>query len=235
MPELYEESAYYRMLFRERSADVAHYRALAAEHAGPILELGVGDGRVGLALVDDGHEVVGVDRSASMLAALEARRGERSLEVHEADMRAVRLERRFGLVLCPFNGFAHLHTHEDRLAFFETVRHHLADGGAFAFDVTIPDPRQLSGGTSFVPRVVHPRTGAVCRMEESAEYDAATEVLTLTTRLVDRLSGETQTLSLSLRQWQPAQTDRMLAGHGLVVQARSASIGDSLAYVCRLS
>lgn len=233
-PELYQESALYGLLFRERSADVEHYRALARAHPGPILELGVGDGRVALPLVDDGHDVTGVDRSREMLDALEARRAGRRLEVHEADMREVRLGRVFGLVIAPFNAFAHLHAHEDRAAFFETVRAHLAPGGVFGFDVTIPDPAQLAGGSSFVPRVVHPRTGAVCRMEERTTYDPVTEVLTLETRLVDRLSGEVQALSLSLRQWHPAQTDRMLEGFGLVVEARSATIGDSLAYVCRL-
>lgn len=232
--ELYRESALYGMLFRERTADVAHYRALARAHVGPILELGVGDGRVALALVDDGHDVTGVDRSPEMLAALEARRAGRAIEVHEGDMRRVRLGRRFGLVLAPFNAFAHLHTHEDRVAFFETVREHLADGGVFAFDVTIPDPAQLAGGVSFAPRVVHPRTGIVCRMEEHTAFDPVTEVLTIETRLIERETGAAQVLTLALRQWAPAQTERMLEGHGLDVVARSAAIGDSLAYACRL-
>ncbi len=232
--ELYRESALYAMLFRERSADVAFYRSLAAEHAGPILELGCGDGRVALALVDDGHDVTGVDRSPEMLAALEARREGRAIRVHEGDMRRVRLRRRFGLVIAPFNAFAHLVTHEDRVAFFATVAAHLAPDGVLAFDVTIPDPELLAGGVSFVPRVEHPRTGAVCRMEERTAYDPRTEVLTIETRLVERETGAVQVLSLALRQWYPSQTERMLDGHGLAIAGRSAAIGDSLAYLCRL-
>ncbi len=234
MPELYEESAYYRMLFRERRSDVQHYVDLAGERGGPILELGVGDGRVAFALVDAGHDVTGVDRSPQMLSSLEARRAGRALVVHEADMRRVRLQRRFSLVICPFNGFAHLHTDADREAFFETVRAHLEEGGVFGFDVTIPDPAHLAGGTSFVPRLEHPRTGAVCRMEETYAYDGDAEVLTITTRLVERMSGREQTLTLALRQWHPAQTAQMLRRHGLSIEARTATIGDSLAYVCRL-
>ncbi|MBX3269082.1 MAG: class I SAM-dependent methyltransferase [Sandaracinaceae bacterium] len=232
--ELYAESALYALLFRERTADVAFYRALAAEHGGPILELGCGDGRVALALARDGHRVVGVDRARAMLDALEAQRGALALATHEADMRDVRLGERFGLVIAPFNAFAHLHAHEDRARFFATVEAHLAPGGVFAFDVTIPDPAHRAGSTSFVPRVVHPRTGRVCRLEERTAFDPSTEVRTIETRLVERESGEVQVLSLALREWDPAATARMLEGFGLVVERRSADIGDSLAYVCRL-
>lgn len=235
MPELYTESALYRMLFQERTADVTWYRALVRQRGAPVLELGVGDGRVALALADDGHEVVGVDRSPEMLAALEARRDGRTVTTHEADARSFRIDRRFPTVTCPFNGIAHCLGHEDETAFMETVKAHLTDGGVFAFDVTIRDPAQLAGGTSFVPRFVHPRTGAVCRMEETTRYDPQTEVLTITTRIVDRLSGEVQELTLALRQHHPQRTERMIAFHGFEVVERSASIGDSLAYVCRVS
>lgn len=234
MPELYTESALYRMLFSERTADVAWYRALVAEHGSPVLELGVGDGRVALALADEGHEVVGVDRSPEMLAALEERREGRSVETQLSDARSVRLGRRFPVVTFPFNGIAHLHGPEDQAAVLDTVKAHLESRGVFAFDVMIPDPSHRAGSTGFVPRLVHPRTGAVCRMEERHTFDAETEVLTITTTLVDRLSGETQTLTLALRQLEPQQTDRMLAYHGLTIVERSAAIGDSLAYVCRV-
>jgi SAM-dependent methyltransferase len=234
VPELYTESAFYRMLFRERTADVAFYRALVAAHGSPVLELGVGDGRVAFALADDGHEVVGMDLSEDMLAALEEQRDGRNVAAHLADARQFRIDRRFRTVTCPFNGMAHFHGPEDQAAVLDTVKAHLEPGGVFAFDVTIPDPAQLAGGTSFVPRLVHPRTGAVCRMEETHAFDAVTEVLTITQKLVDRLSGETQTLTLKLRQLHPQQTDRMLAYHGFQVLERSAVIGDSLAYVCRV-
>lgn len=235
MPELYTESALYRMLFRERTADVAWYRALVRQRGAPVLELGVGDGRVALALADDGHEVVGVDRSPEMLAALEERRDGRSVTTYEADVRSFRIDRRFPTVTCPFNGIAHCHGSEDQAAFLDTVKAHLGDGGVFAFDVTIHDPAQLAGRTSFVPRFVHPRTGAVCRMEETTSYDPKTEVLTITTRLVDRLTGDVQELTLALRQHHPHHTERMLAFHGFEVVERSHAIGDSLAYVCRVS
>jgi len=157
-------------------------------------------------------------------------------EHHHGDMRDVRLDAEgFALVTCPFNGFAHLHAAEDLDAFFDTVRHHLRPDGRFAFDVTLPDPAQLAGGTSFVPRMEHPRTGAVCRMQEVFRYDGAREILTITTELTERATGDVHRFELALRQWHPAQTEQLLARTGWTVEARSGAIGDSLAYVCRLS
>src|SRR5204862_2986243 len=48
--------------------DVAFWRRLAADARGPILELGCGTGRVTLPLARAGAAIVGIDRSAAMLA-----------------------------------------------------------------------------------------------------------------------------------------------------------------------
>src|SRR5439155_26635114 len=49
--------------------DIDFYRRLAGETGGPILDVGCGTGRVATALVADGHEVVGIDLSAPILAS----------------------------------------------------------------------------------------------------------------------------------------------------------------------
>lgn len=238
---LYGESAYYRMLFAERSQDLPFYRRVTAGlgEDEELLELGVGDGRVALALAAEGRKVTGVDRSRSMLAALETRLGELSPElasrvtIVHGDSRAVRLGRRFSRVICPFNGIAHFHDERALDAFFETVRAHLSPGGLFAFDVMIPDPALLAGGAAAVPWLRHPRTGAVCRMEEQYAYDARTRVLTITTHLIERETGERQELSLSIRQFEPGELEAAFERHGLTMLERSEALGDSLAYVCR--
>lgn len=53
--------------------DIAFWSSLAHGVAGPILELGCGTGRVALPLARRGSTVVGIDRSASMLARAQAR------------------------------------------------------------------------------------------------------------------------------------------------------------------
>jgi len=44
------------------------FRAIARRTGGPVLELGCGTGRVAIPLAQDGHDVVGLDRSEAMLA-----------------------------------------------------------------------------------------------------------------------------------------------------------------------
>lgn len=239
MDSLYNESAYYRMLFAERTQDLPFYLRATADlsDADEVLELGVGDGRVAFALATEGRRVVGVDASASMLAALEQRRAVAPagspVEAIHGDSRTLRLGRRFARVLCPFNGIAHFHDDDALAAFFETVHAHLAPEGRFAFDVMIPDPALMAGGAANVPWLRHPRTGAICRMEERYAYDAARKILTITTTLIERERDARQVLTLSLRQLPADETAMLLARHGFEVLARSDEIGDSVAYLCR--
>src|SRR4051812_21772048 len=70
----FEDAALYDWEYRRRRDDVRFYRTLADERGGPILDLGCGTGRLLIPLVRDGHVVVGLDRSAAMLARAAARR-----------------------------------------------------------------------------------------------------------------------------------------------------------------
>ena len=200
---LYDEAAYYRMLFRERTHDAAFYlRTIPCEAS--VLELGVGDGRMAVALARERRRVVGVDNSLPMLHALEERLANEPADVRSrietahGDSRYIRLDERFAWAACPFNGLAHFHTSDAQAELLTTVRHHLMAGGRFAFDVMLPDPKLLSGGGSSVSRLVHPRTGRICRLEETYTYDAMRQVLTVETHLIDRETGDRQTLTLSL-------------------------------------
>src|SRR5262245_29941424 len=65
---LYRDAALFDQLYRRRAADVRCYVELARRHGGPVLELGVGTGRVAAALARAGFDVLGVDLLPSMLA-----------------------------------------------------------------------------------------------------------------------------------------------------------------------
>lgn len=222
---LYSEPALYRALFRERTQDVAFYADVCAG-ARSVLELGAGEGRVSVALAERGHAVTAVERSAEMLAALVARGG--GVTAVQGDMRTVRLDARFDRVLVPFNGVAHLHADGDLRALLDTARAHLAEGGCVALDVLVPDPRLYEGGGATVPRVEHPRTGAVCRLEERYVWDPP--ILTIRTELTERLSGDTQVLELSLRQREPEELEAALVAHGWTVERRE-DLGDAVGFV----
>src|SRR5687768_15216319 len=111
--------------------DVDWYRSKAREAGGPVLELGVGTGRLALALARDGAEVFALDSHPGMLAALRRKIGQEPPDVQqrvvplEQDMRTFRLEQRFALVIAPFRVLLHNLTEDDHRACFERVREHL--------------------------------------------------------------------------------------------------------------
>ncbi len=128
------------------SAAVDWLRGLAQMTGGPVLELGVGTGRVAIPLAKDGREVVGIDRSAAMLAraAAHAKAARAKLTLVEADMRSFSLERTFALVTIPFNTFLML-TPDERWACLARCREHLAPSGRLAIDVFQPNPEVIAG------------------------------------------------------------------------------------------
>lgn len=134
-----DNAALYDLQYAAYRDDIPFYTRLAHDQGGAVLELGAGTGRVTEALLGAAHEVVAVDASAAMLERAAERLGRRpGLDLVEADMRSVRLARRFDLVIAPFNTLMHAYTLEDQDRTLATVAEHLAEGGLFAFDVYQP-------------------------------------------------------------------------------------------------
>src|SRR6476620_995809 len=85
--------------------DVAFYVEQALHAGGPVLELGVGTGRIAVPVASAGVPVLGVDTSAGMLAVARehaelAGVGE-LVELRQGDMRAPPVDGVFPLVLIP--------------------------------------------------------------------------------------------------------------------------------------
>jgi SAM-dependent methyltransferase len=224
---LYGDPSWYDHAFRRYREDVELYVRLAARFGGPVLELGVGTGRIALALAEAGVEVVGVDRSAPMLARAEQRiakkpaRVRRRIELREADMRALRLRRRFPLVIAPFNAFQHLYDDEDVAAALAVCRRHLAPNARLAFDVLLPDPGSLARDPDRFYKcrpVVHPRDGRRYAYAEAFAYDPARQVQTVTMRFTDLGDPERVFFSrLTQRQLFPRELACMLRANGFEV------------------
>ncbi len=181
----YEDPAYYTQAYRSRVEDVRYYVDLAEGSGGPVLEYGCGDGRITLPIARAGVAIHGVDISAPMLAALRSRLRAEPGEVRDrvtlrrGDMRAVRLGRRFPLVVCPFNALLHLYERRDVERFLARVRAHLAPRGELVFDVSMPDPAELArdpGRAYAMPRFRYP-SGPVVRYTERFDYDRLRQIL----------------------------------------------------------
>lgn len=124
--------------------DVPFFLELAAQAAGPILELACGTGRVTLPLARAGHEITGLDLSPSMLSTfrekleLEEAAVRERITLVQGNMANFRLDRRFELIIIPFRAFQSLVEEEDIKSCLACVQAHLAEGGVFAVDVFRP-------------------------------------------------------------------------------------------------
>jgi SAM-dependent methyltransferase len=126
---------------RSVTEDISFYVDLALESGGPVLEIGVGSGRIAVPTALAGVPVVGVDRSADMLDLAWARALPHRipLQLVLADMRALPDLGTFTLVTVPFRALLHLRDNAERLTVLRGARERLAPGGRLAFDVFHPD------------------------------------------------------------------------------------------------
>jgi len=121
--------------------DVDWYVGLAREAAEPIVELGVGTGRVAIPIArETGKRVIGIDTSPGMLAIARGRAGDLPVELREGDMRDLELDEPVALVICPFRSLMHLPTWADRRRVFERVAAALRPGGRFAWNAFACSP-----------------------------------------------------------------------------------------------
>ena len=128
--------------------DVSFYHGLAGASGGPLLEIGVGTGRIALPLAQEGMEVVGIDLNEPMLKvaqekALEVAPLSGSLRLIQADMRNFNLKRHFPVVIIPARTLLLATTEEDQLNALCCAASHLAPDGTMAFNLFYPDPEML--------------------------------------------------------------------------------------------
>jgi len=189
--------------------DVPFYVEEAVRSGGPVLELGVGTGRIAVPIAAAGIEVVGVDLSAGMLEVA----GERaslaavSLDLRHGDMRDPPVVGRFPLVLCPFRSLLHMETDTDRRAALRAVASRLEPTGRFVFDVFTPAADDIADTHG---RWLEREPG----IWERADWHEESRTLILRLR-----SGETAETEMSLAWLSVAEWKELLRDEGFLVDA----------------
>ena len=114
-------------------ADLPLWRELAAQHPGPVLEIGAGSGRVALELATAGHAVTALERERVLLEALRGRQGGEGVRAVCADARRFRLQQReYALCVVPMQTIQLLGGAAGRSAFLRRARAVLRRGGLLA-------------------------------------------------------------------------------------------------------
>jgi len=122
--------------------DVPFYVAEARTASPPVVELGVGTGRIAVPIASEGIEVIGVDSSAGMLEVCAERARLAGvtdrLDLRHGDLRDPPVQGPVELVISPFRSFLHLEDDHERRAALTAVYELLAPGGRLVFDVFAP-------------------------------------------------------------------------------------------------
>jgi len=174
----------------EDPGDLDLYLALAARTGGPIIELGVGTGRLAVPLAGAGYDVVGIDTDPAMLARARVRAAAAGsaarLRLLEADMTSCRLPDagRYGLAILALNTLFLAGGRAAQAAAVATLAAHLRPGGLAVVDVWLPtvdDLGRFDGRLSLEYVRRDPETGELVTKVVAAIVEPGTGLVELTT------------------------------------------------------
>jgi len=160
--------------------DIGFYVDEALQAAArPVVELGVGTGRIAIPVAMAGVHVIGVDSSPGMLAVCAERAAQAGvadrLDLRGGDLRRPPVDERVLLVTCPFRAYLHLTNDDDRLAALRAAHELLVDDGRLIFDVFRPSQDDIEETDG---RWIEREPG----IDERADWDLGAQTLTLSVR-----------------------------------------------------
>jgi SAM-dependent methyltransferase len=213
--------------------DLDLYLALAERTGGPILELAAGTGRLAVPLAAAGEKVTAVDLDPAMLARARIRAtaaGKATLArltFVEADLVGLALPDagRYGLAFIALNSLMVLPNRAAQRAALHALAAHLAPGGVAVVDVWLPDAEDLA---RFDGRIIlewprdDPETGDTVTKVGSAQHDAATGTVTLTSIFEASRAGS------PVRRWVRRDRLRLVSADELVSFAEDAGLAIEL-------
>ncbi|MGI9596135.1 MAG: class I SAM-dependent methyltransferase [Acidimicrobiales bacterium] len=181
---------------------------------GPVLELGVGSGRLALPLIEQGLTVIGVDGSDSMLARCPPAD---SLSLVRADMRALPLRASVGAALIAFNTLFNLASEAEQLRLLVELAGLIGYGGVIVIEAL--DVTALLDGPA--------RSIGVRQQQPDGLVVTATQL----DREAQTLTGqhlEIDATGIAVRPWRlrwltPAQLDQLADRAGLTLDERYGS------------
>ena len=190
---------------------VARLRELADD--GPVLELGVGTGRVAGPLAGTGLKVTGLDASPEMLEKV--RNLWPAVRRVEGDFAADDLGGPYSLVCVVFSTLFQLTTQAQQVRCFQRVAQALAPGGRFVVEAFVPDPGRYVDGQNTSTRHVDGRLVVL-----DASIHRASEQRVTAQHVILAQEGM-RMIPMEIRYAWPAELDLMAQLAGLELESRT--------------
>ena len=215
----YEDATLYDAIAGEPAPGLALYERLAKQSPGPVLALACGTGRYANELARAGLEVTGLDLSSAMLERAKRKAVDDGLSVRYelGDMRRFDLGAGYGFVFIARNSFQHLLTLGDAEACLTSVRAHLARKGRFLIEVFNPDIMILARDPDErfpAGEFTDPETSTAYRIEQTTNYDRASQVNHVTWFIGREHGPDEQILEFEMRCFFPQEFDALIEHNG---------------------
>ncbi|HEY3250303.1 MAG TPA: class I SAM-dependent methyltransferase, partial [Ignavibacteria bacterium] len=159
---------------------------------GPVLEAGVGTGRIFVPALKGSADIYGIDYSEQMLCRLKEKINEKEHHrISKQDIRSFKLDKKFDLVISPFRVFQHFLSIEDQLNALNCIYEHLNPGGRLIFDVFNPDLKRITQDADNVLEFDGEyEPGKKLKRFSSVRYDNINQILGITFKFVWDENGE---------------------------------------------
>lgn len=210
--------------------DIAFWTRMASAAKGPVLELGCGTGRVALPAARGGATIVGIDRSAPMLARARTRvkraRLQSQVQLVRGDIRHLPFpDRAFPLVMAPYGILQSLLAERDLARTLDAVTRVLTKKGTFGLELVADLPAWDEYSKRISMRGKRGPNGKPITLIESVRQDRARHITRFEQEFIEGRgkAASRKKFSLAFRTLTVPQMVRRLEKAGLEV---SALLGD---------
>lgn len=200
--------------FSEQHTQAAVESLAELAKGGPVLELGIGTGRIALPLSQNGLEVQGIDTSTQMSKELRKKPGGDAIPVTIGDFADLAVEGKFSLIYVVFNTFFALLTQQDQLRCFRNIAAHLQPEGLFVMEAFVPDLCRFNNDQN----VVASRVGVDEVRLDVSQHDPVEQRVTAQHIVIK--NGNIQLYPVQLRYAWPSELDLMAQLAGLLLKER---------------
>jgi len=177
-PETYDSQFWWK------KDDVEFWKNIFYHKKQSILELAAGTGRLGIPLIREGHNYIGIEISTSY--CLYANEVFQKLcnadRVKNDDMRFFNLGEKYDNIFIGFNSLLHLLTEKDLLSCLSAIKKHMHARSHFYIDILVPHPLFLYRPKDLALRVLEFKNenDAIIYIDEMLDYDKNTEIANIT-------------------------------------------------------